>query len=270
MKKKLLCAILSVIIAASMTGCGPLASVMTNLVTTEATTEEITTEVEVTTEEATEKVTEEVTEATTEAKTPSTDTKITDAIDGASTIETDAAPLNQWVKVSNYATEDRTYHTVYVRVTKVTSQTEDDAYVQSAIKQHNDSSYDFSQIDVSELKIPSDCELCILDYEVYVPSDFPTPEYGITSPEISFSADNIGGGGIPSADGASVYIGMGMMSDLNTEKDAKYTVGNTYTMRGMFVMVKGYTDYVLEYTSYPEGTKEVSSDVMYHVYHKPF
>lgn len=200
---------------------------------------------------------------------PASSANIADAIDAATTAEDAAAKLNQWVKTSHYATEDETYHTVYVRVTKVTTQTDDAEYVQAAIDLHNENSYEFSQIDVSEVKIPSDAELCVLDYEVYVPEEFPSPEYGITAPDFNFSASNIGGGGIPSADGASTYIGMGSMDGLNTEKEPKYEVGNTYAFRSLFMMVKGYEDYVLEYTAYPDGTKETSADVMYHAYHQP-
>ncbi|MDD2955444.1 MAG: hypothetical protein PHD67_03910 [Oscillospiraceae bacterium] len=195
---------------------------------------------------------------------------VSGAVKGADTTETAPAALGQWTETAHYATEDKTYHTVYVRVNKVTTQTADGAYVQSVIDQHNGCSYDFEQIDVAQLDLPSDVELCVLDYEVYVPAEFPGPDYGIVAPTFSFSAQNVGGGGIPSADGASVYLGMGMMEDLNLEKDPAYEPGHTYAMRGVFAMVKGYEGYVLRYTSYPDGTKETSVDTMYYVCHKPF
>lgn len=109
------------------------------------------------------------------------------------------------VKVPRYATEDQTYHPVYLRITKVTTSTENKDYVDAAIKLHNENSYDFNQIDPEAMKLPADVELCTLDYEVFVPEDFPTPEHGIVTPDFDFSQDNIGGGGIPAADGSSTY-----------------------------------------------------------------
>ena len=67
---------------------------------------------------------------------------ISDAIDGSTTSDESAAPLGQWVAVGNYATADSAYHTVYVRVTKVTTYSEDEAYIQAAIDLNNENSYE--------------------------------------------------------------------------------------------------------------------------------
>ena len=192
---------------------------------------------------------------------------IASAADATATSDTQPVPLGQWAKTARYATEDKTYHTVYVRVNRVTTSTADAAYIQSAVALHNASSSDFMQIDVNEMELPDDVELCVVDYEVYVPADFPAPDYGIVEPTMSFSQSNIGGGGIPSADGTSTYVGLGSNTEeLAMEEDPTYQPGNTYAFRSLFTMVKGYTDYVLEFTSYPDGTKETSADVMYHAY----
>ena len=132
---------------------------------------------------------------------------------------------------------------------------------------NNKVSSDYGQIDKDDISMPNDGELCLMEYEVYVPEDFPSEEWGIISPEMSFSVSNIGGGGIPSADGTKTYIGLSSMETLETEEDPKYEVGNTYSFRELYIMVKGYEDYVFNYTSYPEGTTETSSDIMYYVYH---
>lgn len=189
------------------------------------------------------------------------------AIDATTTTETEPVGLNQWAKTTRYATQDKTHHTVYVRVTKVTTSTSDPEYIKDVIKQHNSNCSDYKKIDTETLKIPSDTELCILDYEVFVPNDFPSAEYGLAPPDIHFSAENIGGGGIPSADGASTYIGMGSMENLTTEKDPKYQAGNTYSFKNMFIMVKGYDKYVFGSTAYPYGTIETSSDIKYQTFY---
>jgi hypothetical protein len=99
-----------------------------------------------------------------------------------------------------------------------------------------------------------------MEYEVYVPEDFPSDEWGIISPDVNYSASNKGGGGIPSADGASTYIGMGGTTELLTQKKNEYFVGNTYKYVNLFLMVKGYKDYKFTFSSYPEGTTSDSSD----------
>ena len=92
---------------------------------------------------------------------------VSGAVDASTTTETSAVPLGQWAKTARYATEDDTYHTVYVRLNKVTTASQDEAYVQSAIELHNSCSSDFRQIDVSTFNLPDDVELCVLDYEAF-------------------------------------------------------------------------------------------------------
>ena len=50
---------------------------------------------------------------------------ISSAIDGSTATEESPVPLGQWAAIADYSAEDETYHNVYVRVTKVTTSTED-------------------------------------------------------------------------------------------------------------------------------------------------
>ena len=50
---------------------------------------------------------------------------ISSAIDGSTASEESPVPLGQWATIADYSAEDETYHNVYVRVTKVTTSTED-------------------------------------------------------------------------------------------------------------------------------------------------
>lgn len=193
---------------------------------------------------------------------------IADAINPEDTSDENPAAIGQWVKATRYATEDKTYHTIYVRVTGVTTETADSQKIQDAIDLNNSVCYEYAQIDRDEITLPYDVELCLLEYEVYVPEDFPSPEYGLVTPNVGFSQGNIGGGGIPSSDGASVYIGLGSNTEsLETEEDPSYKPGNTYKFVCLFTMVQGYTNYTLSFSSYFEGTTEISSDTSYTVYY---
>lgn len=211
----------------------------------------------------------EVSSLADESKSAASD-DIKGAIEASATSDTNAANIGQWVKTARYSATDNTYHTVYVRVVSVKTESDDVDYINKTIKENNDNN-EYRQIDRKELKVPSDCELAIMEYEVYVPSDYPTQDWGITKPDMSFTAGNIGGGGIPSADGTSTYIGLGSLMDLTTEESAnsdfKYQVGNTYRFKELFEMVKGYKDYVFHASTYPEGTKETSGVEALNEYH---
>ena len=200
-----------------------------------------------------ESVVESSSVAESQVSAPASD-DVKDAVEGKSTSDENPAKMNQWVKTAIYSATDKVYHTVYTRVTNVKTSSQDKKFVDDAIKLNNDLS-SFRKIDVSKIKVPSDAELCVMEYEVKVPSDFPRQEWGITEPDISYGTTNIGGGGIPSADGTTTYIGMGSMTSLETEKDAKYDVGNTYKFRELYIMVKGYEKYVFKFSEIPAGTK---------------
>ncbi len=195
---------------------------------------------------------------------------VSKAVEGDATSETDAVPLGTWVKTAMYATQDGTFHTVYVRLTNVTTQSADAAYVESAIETNDQFADEEEVFDSSALEVPEDGELVVLDYEVYVPEDFPAASYGIPEPELYFSIRNIGGGGIPSTDGSETYLGLGTTVDLIVrEPEEEYQPGHVYDERCVFAMVDGYTNYVAVYSSYPEGTVGQKADIsdLYTVYH---
>lgn len=179
-----------------------------------------------------------------------------DISDAVNMEDSSATPVevNRWMKTTLYSGEDKLYHTVYVRVTKVTTASEDAAYVDESIETHNSFEEGYKKVDVNELNLPADVELSVIDYEVMIPKEFPASEYGMSRPNISLSAKATSGGGVPSADGTSTYLGMGTVDYLNVRAmDTKYEPGNTYPMRGYFAMVKGFTDYNFNAISYPDG-----------------
>ena len=165
-------------------------------------------------------------------------------------------PIGTYMELSAYSTEDKKYHTVYVKLDKVTSETEDVAYVQKAIDEHNAESTDYGAINKADMNLPDDIELNVIDYEVMIPEDFPSPEYGMPAPNVDFSADNPEGGGIPSNNGGAVYLALGIGEEMLSKGDAErdFLPGNSYKQRAYFMMVKGYEDYVLKVSAFKAGS----------------
>ena len=207
-----------------------------------------------------------------EETTPQPSADISDAVDASKTTDKNPVPFGQWARIGIYATEDESYHDVYVRIKSVVMDSDDKAAIDDAIAENNEYGSDWSQIDRDELKVPDDVELGVMTYEVYVPDDFPSPDYGMTSPHIAFSQSNVGGGGFPSADGTSTYIGLGtngtQLETAENNSDSKFEPGNTYEFKDLFMMVKGYDDYVFKTTGYPDGTLSDDNDTvsMYDAY----
>ena len=289
-RKTLLPALLALTLAFSFTACGgsdtgsqssqPESSSESSSDSTEASSSETadtsepedTPEPEATEEpSATPEASSETPESSSTSQTASGSADISSAVDGSTSTETSPIALGQWATIADYSAEDETYHNVYVRVTKVTTSTADAAYVQDAVAKSN-ANGSYYQIDLSsdDYKLPDDVEWCVLDYEVFVPEEYPSSEYGITEPTMSFAETNVGGGGIPSADGTSTYIGIGTNNtDLqNNPSDMDFSVGSTYAFQTLFTMVKGYENYVFELSSYPDGTHsdDTSADIMYYAY----
>lgn len=181
-----------------------------------------------------------------------------------------AIELNRWVRVGKYSTQSKNDEEVFLRITKVTPQSEDAEALNKRLAIHNELFKGFGGYDLSDLKLPEDVELCLVEYDLYIPKNFPSGENGIAEPYISLYATAIKGGGIPSNDGASSYVGLGSVNKLQYEDEFKDRRGQVYHGYAFFAMVKGYKDYVLEYSSNPIGqSSDKSSGLVYHFF-KPY
>lgn len=277
MKKNTLLKSLCLVLAIGLTACGSSDSDISSESTQVESTSETSEESEVTktssaseTEDAEEETEStsgdedededaDETDETSEQTSTVASADIADAIYGADTTDESAIPLGQWGMITRRATADKLYHTVYVRITNVTSYADDADYVQAAIDLNNENSYDWGQIDLSDddYALPSDVQWHLLEYEIYVPESFPSDDGTIIEPSINLWAQNIGGGGIPSADGTATYIGLGSPIDLESySSDTEFIPGNTYSFNVLFSMVDGYEDYVFYNTFYEDGTDE--------------
>lgn len=257
--------------ASALTACGNSGESSLSESQSEAETEATATEAE---EETTEAAEEETTEAETdeESETEAADdanagAAVSDgdfgdieiSMDGSESTEEAPIKFGDWATIGTYSAVDSVYHNVAVRITKVTTASDDQKYIDDAIALNNDCCSGYGQIDVSQLKVPSDCELCVVDYDVHIPADFPSKEWGVTSPSLMISVDNTDGAGIPSADGASSYIGLSSTTGLETEEDPDYQPGNTYSFRSLYIMVKGYDKLAYKISGYPAGTTDISA-----------
>ena len=277
-RKRVIAALLAAVLLFAFTACGgesgasqePASVSSESFGTSDVSSEPPASEAETSESDASQEPAQEP-DASSETPASGSEPDISSAIDGSTATEESPVPVGQWATIANYSVQDETYHNVYVRVTNVTTSSEDAAYVQDAVDRSN-ANGSYYQIDLSseDYQVPSDVEWCVLDYEVYVPGDYPSPEYGITEPTMNFSENNIGGGGIPSADGTSVYLALGTNNfDLqNNPSDMRFSVGNTYSFQILFTMVKGYENYLFELSSYPDGTHSdnTSADILYYVY----
>ncbi|WP_332651814.1 hypothetical protein [Lysinibacillus sp. 54212] len=162
-------------------------------------------------------------------------------------------PFGTYMKLSMYSVADNKYHTVYVKLNKITSESGDAAYVNKAIEENNAEGSEHDAVNKEVLGLPEDIELNVLDYELVIPKEFPETEYGIAGAKIDFFAENIEGGGIDSNTSNMVYLALGDVEKLLSTGDngKKYNAGNTYQLRGVFPMVKDFDKYVLKVTTFP-------------------
>lgn len=173
--------------------------------------------------------------------------EVSDAYTADQTSETEPVPLGEWGQITSYSTTDDQYHTTYLRITQITSESEDPDYIQGAFDEHNDlAEYDFQEFHPEDVDLPSDVEWLIVDYEIYYPEDFPAEEHGIIENGISFSAKNPEGGGIPSQDGTSVYIGIGTPESLYVDTIENSQPGDIRKARNVYTMVKDYDEFIFD------------------------
>lgn len=169
-------------------------------------------------------------------------------------------PLGTYMKLAISSVEDNKHHTVYAKLNKITSESEDAGYVKKVIDEHNAEAAEFNPINKEEMKLPDDIELNVLDYEVVIPKEFPAPKDGIpfSGLNIDFSAVNIDGGGIPNNDGGMVYLSLGTGETLYGKGDGdvlkSYKPGDTVKLRGYFPMTKGFDKYVIRVSTFPDGS----------------
>lgn len=180
-----------------------------------------------------------------------------------------ALELNRWLRTGLYSTQSKADEEIYLRIKKVTPQSENAEILKEKVELNNKFRSGLGSYNLDEMKVPADVELCLVEYEVYVPKNFPMGEYGMSAPVPSLEISSIKGGGIPSQDGTSTYIGMGTVYKLVQNDEYKDYRGQVYTGYGFFAMVKEFKDYVIEVSSRPIGDTSDGARLLFHSM-KPF
>lgn len=184
------------------------------------------------------------------------ETSVGEVMDAATSTAQSPVPFNTQATIGKYSVIDEKYHAVNVQITGIIS---DPATIDSMIQVHNTYASEWRQIDLQSeyYQVPADVQWYAVTYEVQIPEDFPAESWGVYNAEIDWSIENVDGGGIPSKDGTTAYIGLGTAyCDLYSENfndDMDYMPGNTYSFAGLFPMVQGFENYVFNVNYVPVG-----------------
>lgn len=161
---------------------------------------------------------------------------------------TSPAKIGDWIPTMLYSTVDSKDHTAYFRITDIVTGEE----VDKAIEEYNSEGY----MTIEPLE-KEDLEYRLIKYEVYIPTDFPTQEWGLSSADIDFDITDEDEGGIE-YEGVS-YIGLTAYDISKYIESAELMPGDTYTEgRALMTMIKGYDNYIIEQYNYTDEGETIS------------
>jgi hypothetical protein len=87
-------------------------------------------------------------------------------------------------------------------------------------------------------------EFCMVEYSVSYPKDFPQQRYGITDVTIPFEITSVTGGAIQVED--TIYQNLATTWEIGVQPQGyDFHAGDTYQGRFIFIMVKGYNEYLI-------------------------
>lgn len=142
--------------------------------------------------------------------------------------------LGDWGTVSNGSLTDGRWHDIEMRITKITTETENEDYISNTIALSNSLSVlrtEESTLDKLRDGIENP-ELVVVDYEVKLPEDYPCDG----NADVSLCV----------VDDAGEH----QIIKLLTTADSDMTPGLTYAKRGIYVRTKGDTNYTFKSVRY--------------------
>lgn len=137
-------------------------------------------------------------------------------------------------EASNGSFTDGKWHDVKLRITKVTTESENEDYIENVIAYNNTyATVKFGEDETIKLEDGiDDAELIVVDYEVELPEDYPCD--GNADVNLSVRDQN----------------GQSQMIKLVTSEELDMTPGTVYAKRGIFARKQGDTNYVFESLRY--------------------
>lgn len=145
--------------------------------------------------------------------------------------------VGTWIDSQKIAEKDNAPHPMQYRIDSITR---DQAIVAAAISQYNLSGTGNIIGD-----LPSDkLEFCMAEYSASYPKDFPHSVFGITDVAIPFEIVSLTGGTIQVEN--TIYQNLGTTWEIgDLPQGYDFHAGDTYQGRIIFIMVKGYSDYLI-------------------------
>jgi hypothetical protein len=158
--------------------------------------------------------------------------------------------VGTWIDSMKIAEKDHKLHAMKYRIDKIVRDQEE---VSAAIDAYNLSGKGtlISPLDNDQL------EFCVAEYRAYYPKKFPHSVFGITDVAVPFEVLSLSGGTIQVGD--TVYQSLSTTWEIgDLPQGYDFHSGDTYHGKIVFVMVKGYSDYLLHEL---KSEKDESEDV---------
>jgi hypothetical protein len=145
--------------------------------------------------------------------------------------------VGTWIDSQKIAEKDNAPHPMKYRIDSITR---DQAVVAAAI-----AAYNLSGTGNLIGQLPSDkVEFCMAQYSASYPADFPHSAFGITDVAIPFEIVSMTGGTIQVED--TIYQSLATTWEIgDLPQGYDFHAGDTYQGKIIFIMVKGYSDYLI-------------------------
>lgn len=153
-------------------------------------------------------------------------------------------PINTYVTYNITNFDDKSKHSAKVKLVKVTTESQDSAYVNGIINEYN-SKHTMSKIDKSDIE--DYAEFVIAEFETVAPTDGYVPYASSLSPD--FTVDLVS----TTVNGQDIFYSNLFEVKIDESKtDNKINAGETLHSKLVFTMVKGYTDYTISIMSHED------------------
>lgn len=174
--------------------------------------------------------------------------------------------FGRWIATTVYSSITGKYEPVFIRLNKIYFGHESTTRLAKLIEINN--SYLGRKYSLSSLVgQEKDIEINLLDYEIYIPKDFPIGSEEMTVPDIYLRTRTFDFEAVESKDKTKIYLDLtGVVNILKykheTYKDIR---GQVYQKFCFYPMVEGFRDYGFEVSSLPARSMLGRGEVLYNL-----